>query len=129
GWRRVAPAIHFFATCMVAFGGSLSALWIMTANSWMQSPDGGHFVDGHFRVTDYGAAIFNSNMPWGVSHMWVAAIETSLFVIGGLSAWYILRNRHPAFFLKSLKLVLVLAFVVTPLQIYLGDGSGTWVFD
>lgn len=129
GWRRVAPAIHFFATCMVALGGSLSAFWIMIANSWMQSPAGGHFVDGHFLVTDYTAAIFNPNMPWGVSHMWVAALETSLFVIGGLSAWYLLRNRHPGFFLKSLKLVLVLACIVTPLQIYLGDGSGTWVFE
>lgn len=129
GWRRVAPAIHFFATCMVALGGSLSAFWIMVANSWMQAPAGGHFVDGHFLVTSYAAAIFNSNTPWGVSHMWVAALETSLFVIGGLSAWYILRNRHPAFFLKSLKLVLLLAFIVTPLQIYLGDGSGRWVFE
>jgi cytochrome d ubiquinol oxidase subunit I len=129
GWRRVAPAIHFFATCMVAFGGSLSALWIMMANSWMQTPAGGHFVNGHFLVTNYVAAMLNPDMPWSVSHMWVAALETSLFVIGGLSAWYILKNRHTAFFLKSLKLVLVLACIVTPLQIYLGDGSGGAVFE
>lgn len=128
GWKRVAPAIHFFATCMVALGGSLSALWIMVANSWMQTPAGGHFVHGRFIVTDYLAAIFNPNMPWGVTHMWVAALETSLFVMGGLSAWYLLKDRHTDFFLKSLKLVLVLAIVVTPLQIYLGDGSGTSVF-
>lgn len=128
GWKRVSPAIHLFATCMVALGGSLSAFWIMVANSWMQTPAGGHFVDGHFMVTDYLAAIFNPDMPWGISHMWVACLETSLFVIGGLSAWYILKNRHRAFFLKMLKLCLVLAIVVTPLQIYLGDGSGSSVF-
>jgi cytochrome d ubiquinol oxidase subunit I len=128
GWKRVAPAIHFFATCMVALGGSLSALWILTANSWMQTPAGGHFANGHFVVDDYFAAIFNPSMPWGASHMWVACLETSLFVLGGLSAWYILKNRHTGFFLKSLKLALVLAIVVTPLQIFLGDGSGLTVF-
>jgi cytochrome d ubiquinol oxidase subunit I len=60
--------------------------------------------------------------------MWVACLETSLFVMGGLSAWYILKNRHTGFFLKSLKLALALAIVITPLQIYLGDGSGITVF-
>jgi cytochrome d ubiquinol oxidase subunit I len=129
GWKRVAPAIHLFATCMVALGGTLSAFWIMVANSWMQTPAGGKFVNGHFIVTDYVAAILNPNMPWGTSHMWVAALETSLFVIGGLSAWYLLKNRHNAFFLKSLKLVLALAIVVTPIQIFLGDGSGGNVFE
>lgn len=129
GWRRVAPAIHFFATCMVALGASMSAFWIMAANSWMQTPAGGHFANGRFVVDSYLAAIFNPDMPWGVSHMWIAALETSLFVIGGLSAWYLLRNRDRAFFLKSFKLVLVLAIVVAPLQIYLGDGSGRSVFE
>lgn len=128
GWRRVAPAIHFFATCMVALGASISAFWIMAANSWMQTPAGGHFANGHFIVDDYFAAIFNPDMPWGVSHMWMAALETSLFVVGGLSAWYLLRNRHPEFFLKSFKLVIVLAIIVTPLQIFVGDGSGGSVF-
>jgi len=78
GWKRVAPAIHFFATCMVTLGGSMSAFWIMVATSWMQTPAGGHFVHWRFIITDYLAAIFNPDMPWGVSHMWVAALETSL---------------------------------------------------
>jgi cytochrome bd ubiquinol oxidase subunit I len=71
---------------MVAFGASMSAFWILVANSWMQTPAGGHMVDGHFVVDSYVAAIFNPDMPWGVSHMWVACLETSLFVIGGISA-------------------------------------------
>lgn len=129
GWRRVAPAIHYVATCMVALGASLSALWIMVANSWMQTPAGGYMEGGRFVVQNYLQAIFNPDMPWGVSHMWVACLETSLFVVGGISAWYVIRGRHREFFLTSLKLALLVAVVVTPLQIYLGDGSGRAVFD
>lgn len=129
GWRRVAPAIHMFATCMVALGASMSALWIMSANSWMQTPTGGHVENGRFVVDDYLTAIFNPSAPWGITHMWVACLETSLFVIGGLSAWYILKNRHRAFFLRSFKVVVIAAVVITPVQIFLGDGSGRVVFD
>ncbi len=128
GWHRVPRVVHFIATCMVAFGGSISAFWIMVANSWMQTPAGGHMVNGHYVVTNYVAAIFNPDMPWGVSHMWVACLETSLFVIGGISAWYILSGRHTGFFMKSLRLAIMLAVVVTPLQIWLGDSSGKLVF-
>ncbi|HET7674155.1 MAG TPA: cytochrome ubiquinol oxidase subunit I [Gammaproteobacteria bacterium] len=129
GWRRVAPAIHMFATCMVALGASMSALWIMSANSWMQTPTGGHVANGHFVVDNYLEAIFNPSAPWGITHMWVACLETTLFVIGGLSAWYILKDRHRAFFLRSFKIVVIAAIVITPVQIFLGDGSGRVVFD
>jgi cytochrome d ubiquinol oxidase subunit I len=67
-------------------------------------------------------------MLWGVSHMWIAALETSTFVIGGISAWYILKDRHAAFFLKSFRLIAGVALVITPLQIFLGDSSGRAVF-
>ncbi len=127
GWRRVPKGIHFLATCMVALGASLSAFWILVANSWMQIPAGGHLGNGRFLVTSYTAAIFNPDMPWSVSHMWVAALETTVFVVGGLSAWYILKNRHADFFLKSFKIALLGALVLAPLQIYLGDGSGRTV--
>lgn len=128
GWKRVAPGIHLFATAMVALGASLSAFWIMVANSWMQTPAGGRFVDGRFVVDSYFHAIFNPDMPWGVSHMWVACLETSLFVVGGLSAWYLLRNREPVFFAKSLRIAVAAAVLVAPLQVLLGDGSGVAVF-
>ncbi|HQU15119.1 MAG: cytochrome ubiquinol oxidase subunit I [Chromatiales bacterium 21-64-14] len=128
GWKRVAPGIHLFATIMVALGASLSAFWIMVANSWMQTPAGGQFVDGHFVVTSYFDAIFNPDMPWGTSHMWVACLETSLFVVGGLSAWYVLRNREPVFFAKSLRIAVAAAVLIAPLQVFLGDGSGVAVF-
>jgi cytochrome d ubiquinol oxidase subunit I len=63
-------------------------------------------------------------MPWSFSHMWVACLETTLFVVGGLSAWYIWKKRHADFFLKSFKLAIVAAILITPLQIWLGDVSG-----
>lgn len=128
GWHKVPRPMHLVATAMVAFGASLSAFWIMDANSWMQTPAGGHMQDGHFVIDSYVDAILNPDMPWGVSHMWVACLETSLFVVGGISAWYILRRRHAAFFLKSFRLAVALAIVVTPLQIWLGDSSGKAVF-
>ena len=83
GWNRVSRGAHLFATVMVAFGASSRRFWIMVANSWMQTPTGGLFRDGVFHVTTYTRAIFNPNMPWGVSHMWVACLETTLFVVGG----------------------------------------------
>jgi len=129
GWNRVSPAIHLFSTAMVAVGASLSAFWIMSANAWMQTPAGGHMVDGSFVIESFSQAIFNPNMPIAVSHMWLACIETTLFVIGGISAWYILRQREGAFFLKSFRLVLLGVLIVTPLQILLGHSSSIALFE
>ncbi len=128
GWMRLPPLIHFMATCMVALGASLSAFWILVANSWMQTPEGIHLENNRFVVDSYIEAIFNKNMPWGVSHMWFACLATSLFVIGGLSAWYIFKGRNTDFFLKSFKLALIGAILVVPIQLALGHGSGREVF-
>jgi cytochrome d ubiquinol oxidase subunit I len=124
GWQRVPAGIHLFATTMVACGASLSAFWIMAANAWMQTPAGVHFEDGIMVVDSYAAAIFNPAMPTSVLHMWLACMETSLFVIGGISAWYLLKERHSAFFLKSFRLAVLAAIVITPLQILVGDAGG-----
>jgi cytochrome d ubiquinol oxidase subunit I len=128
GWERVPRAMHLLATAMVALGGSMSAFWILVANSWMQTPAGGHMENGRFVIDNYLQAIFNPDMPWGVSHMWVACLETSLFVIGGASAWHLLRGSSVAFFRRSFLLAFALAIVVTPVQIWLGDASGQSVF-
>ncbi len=127
GWERVNPVIHYFATIMVAFGANLSTFWILAANSWLQTPAGGEMVNGKFVVDDYFQAILNPFMLNSVSHMFLATLETSLFVIGGISAWYILNHRHEAFFGRSLKIVLAIAIAVTPLQIYIGHLSAEQV--
>ncbi|AFZ28035.1 cytochrome bd-type quinol oxidase, subunit 1 [Cylindrospermum stagnale PCC 7417] len=128
GWERVNPTIHFLSTILVAVGANLSTLWILTANSWMQTPAGGELVNGKFVVHDYFQAILNPFMVNSVLHMFFATLETSLFVIGGISAWYILQRRHPAFFAQSLKIVLAAAIAVAPLQIYIGHLSGEQVY-
>jgi cytochrome d ubiquinol oxidase subunit I len=129
GWGRVPRSVHLFATAMVALGSSISSFWIMVANSWMQTPAGVTVVDGKIVVTDYVKAIFNPDMIWGVTHMWVAAIETGLIVVGGISAYYLYRRRNPEFFLRSFKMALGALLVVAPLQIWLGDSSGVDVFE
>lgn len=128
GWERVNPLIHYLATILVAFGANLSTFWILTANSWLQTPAGGELVNGKFIVKDYFAAIFNPFMAKSVLHMSLATWETSLFVIGGISAWYILNKRHQEFFSKSFKIVLVAAIAIAPLQIYAGHLSGEQVY-
>jgi cytochrome bd ubiquinol oxidase subunit I len=128
GWQKVPRLVHLLATAMVALGASLSAFWIVDANSWMQTPAGGHMENGRFVLDSYLKAIFNPDMPWGISHMWVACLETSLFVIGGISAWYILKRRDVAFFRRSFLLAVAVAIVATPVQIWLGDASGKTVF-
>lgn len=128
GWNRVPPAIHYLATILVAIGANLSTFWILSANSWLQTPAGGIFVDGKFVVQDYFRAIANPFMVNSFLHMFFATLETSLFVIGGISAWYLINQRHPGFFSKSLKVVLATLFVVAPLQVFIGHLSAEQVY-
>ena len=127
GWKRVPPPIHLFATIMVAFGASLSAFWIMIANAWMQTPAGWEQQGDRIIVTDYWASLTNPAAPWSVLHMWTAAVETSLFVVGGISAWYLLNNRHNEFFLRSFRIAIIGSVIAAPIQILLGDASGVVV--
>lgn len=128
GWERVNPVIHYLSTILVAIGANLSTLWILTANSWMQTPAGGEMVKGKFIVHDYFQAILNPFMVKSVSHMFLATLETSLFVVGGISAWYMLQNRHQAFFARSFKIALAATLLVAPLQIYVGHLSAEQVY-
>jgi cytochrome d ubiquinol oxidase subunit I len=128
GWNRVPPVIHYISTILVAIGANLSTFWILSANSWLQTPAGGVFVDGKFVVQDYFKAIANPFMANSFLHMFFATLETSLFVIGGISAWYLINQRHPKFFSTSLKVVLATLFVVAPLQVFIGHLSAEQVY-
>ena len=128
GWERVHRRVHFMATCLVSFGAILSAFWILAANSWMQTPAGYKLIDGKFMVTDFGAAIFNPSALVRMAHMTIASFETSVFVVAGISSYYLLQGRHVLLFRRSLGIALVMAALFVPLQILMGDVSGRQVF-
>ena len=128
GWNKVPPKMHLFATSMVAFGSSLSAFWIMVANGWMHTPSGGHIESGRYVVDSYKDALLNVNHFLGYGHMWLACLATSLFVVGGISAWYLLHNRHSVLFRKSLNIAIIGLIVANPLQIIVGDIAGLQLF-
>lgn len=128
GWGRVPGIVHWIATILVAIGANLSTFWILSANSWLQTPAGGVFENGKFVVQDYFQAIANPFMVNSFLHMFFATLETSLFVIGGISAWYLLKKRNGEFFVRSLKVVLALALVIAPLQIFVGHLSAEQVY-
>jgi cytochrome d ubiquinol oxidase subunit I len=127
GWGKISRGMHLFATFNVMLSSTLSAFWIMDANSWMQTPTGVKFKDGIFHVTNWGAAIFNPNFITGFPHMWIAALELAVFFVTGVSAWFILKGRHVSLFQRSLTYALLAAVVVAPLQIYIGDELGLTV--
>ncbi len=124
GWKRVGPRMHFLSTIMVAFGSSLSAFWILVANSWMQTPAGGHVANGIFVVDNYLAAIFSPDLPLAFSHMYLACLELTVFVIGAVSGVNILLGRNVPFYLKSFKIAAIAAIVFAPLQALVGDSNG-----
>src|SRR5512139_1527561 len=94
GWTRVPRGVHFLATCLVAFGSILSAFWILGANSWMQTPAGFRLVNGKFMITGFWEAVLNPSLPVRMSHMTMAAFETSVLVVAGVSTYYLLKGKH-----------------------------------
>ncbi len=124
GWNRVPRAVHFLSTCLVAVGATFSAFWIMAANAWMQTPAGYELVDGKFMVTSFKDAIFNPAFPTHLSHMVMAAYETSAFAIAGICAYFLLKKRHTRFYRTSLVIALIMAAVCAPLQVLIGDLRG-----
>jgi cytochrome bd ubiquinol oxidase subunit I len=124
GWKRVPRTIHFLSTCLVAAGATLSAFWIVAANAWMQTPAGYTLSNGTLQVKSFAEAIFNPAMPTHLAHMLVASFETTAFALAGISAYFLLKGRYTPFYQRTLSLVLLLAAVVAPLQVFLGDQKG-----
>jgi cytochrome bd ubiquinol oxidase subunit I len=128
GWEKVSRGIHFLATCLMALGGILSAFWILAANSWLQTPAGYRFLGGKFFVTDFSSVIFNPSSLVRMGHMTLAAFEASVFVVAGVSAYFLLKGREPFLFRRSLGIALLLAAFFSPLQVFVGDLSGRLLF-
>ncbi|WP_051261166.1 cytochrome ubiquinol oxidase subunit I [Desulfovibrio inopinatus] len=127
GWSRVSPRFHLFSTGMVALGATISSFWIMVANSWMQTPAGGEMVNGVFVLKNMTDAIFNPDMPVGFTHMWLACLATTAFLLCGVSAWFLLRGIKTDFFMRSFKFSIAAALILAPLQAITGDFSGQTV--
>jgi cytochrome d ubiquinol oxidase subunit I len=125
GWGRVSKGMHFASTLIVAIGTLISAFWIISANSWMHTPQGFEIgADGRFNPTNWLEVIFNPSFPYRYFHMVTAAYLTTAFVVGGVGAYYLLNKR----FLKHARIMLgmsvLMAALVAPIQLLIGHAHG-----
>jgi cytochrome d ubiquinol oxidase subunit I len=121
GLHRVGPKLHFFATCMVAVGTLISASWILSANSWMQTPAGVSIHDGHLTVVNWRDVIVNPSWLYRLPHMVSAAYLTASFLVAGVGAWYLLRGKHLQFARRTVGLGTAFATVLIAGQVFIGD--------
>ena len=124
GHGKVSERTHLLATFFVAFGTTLSAFWILALNSWMQTPAGHEILNGEFHVRSWFDVIFNPSFPYRFTHMLLASALTVAFLMSGISAWQVLRNRANRATPKVLRVGLTLGAVLIPLQIAVGDMHG-----
>ncbi|MBR0899335.1 cytochrome ubiquinol oxidase subunit I [Bradyrhizobium tropiciagri] len=125
GLSRVGPRLHFLATMMVAIGTLISAFWILSANSWMQTPAGQAVnADGQFVAADWLKVIFNPSFPYRLVHMVLAAYLTTSLVVGAVGAWHLLRDQHLAGARVMFSMAMWMATLVAPIQILAGDQHG-----
>lgn len=131
GWHKVSPRMHFFATCMVALGSSFSAIWIIVANSWMQTPAGyqivGEGLQARAKITDFWAMVLNPSSLDRLSHTVSAAYLTGALLVASVGAYYLRRGRHEAFGRASVKFGLAVAGVALVLQAVTGHQSAIGV--
>lgn len=125
GWNKVSPRMHFVATSIVAIGTAVSAFWILAANSWMQTPQGFTIgTDGRFYPLNWLEIIFNPSFPYRFIHMVIAAYLTTAFVVGGIGAFYLWHKRHLPEARIMLGMATLMAALVAPLQLFIGDQHG-----
>jgi cytochrome d ubiquinol oxidase subunit I len=125
GRERVGDKLHMFATAMVSFGALMSATWILSVNSWMQTPAGyGINEVGQFIPVDWWEIVFNPSFPYRLIHMVLAAYLTTALVVGAVGGLHLLRNRADAYARRMFSMAMWMLIVVAPLQILVGDFHG-----
>jgi cytochrome d ubiquinol oxidase subunit I len=124
GRDRVPAWLHTLSSFLVAIGTSASAFWILALNSWMQTPQGYEIIDGQMHATSWMAVIFNPSFPYRLTHMMIASGLTASFLIVGISAFQLLRNSKFEPARRMLRLGLLVAAVLAPVQIFVGDQHG-----
>ncbi len=124
GRGRVSDRVHMIATLMVATGTTLSAFWILSLNSWMQTPAGYKIIDGVMHADSWWAIVFNPSFPYRLAHKLLASTLTASFLIAGLSAWQLLRKTANAGTHRALHCAVMAAAITIPIQILAGDLHG-----
>ncbi|MBY7784635.1 cytochrome ubiquinol oxidase subunit I [Vibrio fluvialis] len=124
GWHKVSRRMHFFATVMVAIGTLISTFWILSSNSWMQTPQGIEIVDGRVVPVDWFKIVFNPSFPYRLAHMALAAFLSTAFFVAASAAWHLLRGRKSAEVKKMFSMAMWMILLVAPLQAVVGDAHG-----
>ncbi len=125
GRDKVGPRLHMFATAMVAVGTLMSATWILSANSWMQTPAGYSINEaGQFTPEDWWAIIFNPSFPYRLVHMVLAAFLSTSFAVAAVAGWHLLKDRDNGATMRMFSMAMWMAAIVAPIQIIAGDAHG-----
>lgn len=131
GWNKVSPKMHFFSTIMVSFGSMLSAVWIVVANSWQQTPAGFHIVgeglNARAEITDFWEMVFNPSSMERLSHVLSGAWLAGAFLVLSVSAYYLLKGKHLEFAKSSFKIALGLALFASLFQLFTGHQSAVGI--
>jgi len=131
GWNRVKPWVHLVATTGVFLGSLFSAVWIVVANSWQQTPAGFHIVGeglmARAEITDFWAMVFNPSSMDRLSHVWLGAILSGAFLVLSVHAYYLLKGRYVDISKKGFKIALVVATIFSLGQLVTGHSSADGV--
>lgn len=131
GWNKVKPIWHFLATLGVFLGSMCSAIWIVIANSWQQTPAGyvvaGEGLQAKAVITDFWAMVFNPSSVDRIWHVWQGAFLAGIFLVLSVHAWYLLKGRHVEISKKAFRVTLIIATVVCLLQLVSGHSSADGV--
>ncbi|MEZ4761494.1 MAG: cytochrome ubiquinol oxidase subunit I [Flavobacteriales bacterium] len=131
GWNRVSPRVHFIATLGVWLGSMFSAVWIVVANSWQQTPAGYHIVgeglNARAEITDFWAMVLNPSSVERLLHVWIGAFLAGAFLVISVHAWYVLKGRHVELSRKAIRIALTVAVVASLGQLVTGHASADGV--
>jgi cytochrome d ubiquinol oxidase subunit I len=131
GWNRVKPWVHLVSTIGVFFGSMFSAVWIVVANSWQQTPAGFHIVgegmNARAEITDFWAMVFNPSSVDRLTHVWLGAFLAGAFLVLSVHAYYLLKNKHVEVSKKAFKIALIVATVFSLGQLLTGHHSADGV--
>lgn len=131
GWGRVSPRVHFISSIGVFLGSMFSAVWIVVANSWQQTPAGYHIVgeglDARAEIVDFWAMVFNPSSIDRLSHVWIGSFLAGSFLVISVAAWYMLKRRHLEEARRAMSIALPVALLASLAQLFTGHRSADCV--